>query len=260
MSFAVDLEAQPVPSNPGSELDNIISDTSEQIQTFGVLISQFNSQRRHLGSRRDNIQFRDTIDALEVRISALASAIQSLLMNINAAMGGKLEVSNRQIVAKERLAAEFRELSGVFVASSRHYADAKRNIPVKTPLASVEAKKLDETTPLVQTQVQEDDIEATELQYHILLSEERQREIARVSEGIREVNSIFKDLGQLVNSQGEQLDTIEDNILLMHGNTQQASRELNKAHEYQKKRGRWSCILLVFLCVFVLVVVLAVLA
>lgn len=260
MSFAVDLEAQPVASTPVSELDTIINDTSEQIQTFGVLISQFNSQRRHVGSKRDTMEFRDTVDALEGRISSLASAILALLMNINAAMSGKLAVTNRQIVAKERLSAEFRELSGTFAASKRQYGDTKRSVPVRTAPTPQETKRMDETTPLVQTQVQEDNVEETDLQYHLLLTEERQREIERVSEGIREVNSIFKDLGQLVTAQGEQLDTIEDNILQMHGNTQQASQELHKAHEYQKKKGRWGCIILVFLCVFVLVIVLAVLA
>lgn len=264
MSFAVDLEAQDAPSSPQSELDVIISNTSEQIQTFGTLMSQFNAQRKHVGSRRDNMAFRDSVDALESKISALSAAIKTLLMNVNAAMSGKLEVSNRQLVAKERLSNEFRELANAFTASQRQYADAKRNVPVRADIepsgVSRKASNATETTPLVQTQVDQDTIDATELQYHMLLSEERQREISRVSEGIREVNSIFKDLGQLVSVQGEQLDTIEDNILQMHGNTQQASRELQKAHEYQKRRGKWSCILLIFLCVFVLVVVLAVLS
>ena len=89
----------------------------------------------------------------------------------------------------------------------------------------------------VQTQVDQDLIDQTELQYHILLTEERNREIEQVTEGIMEVNSIFKDLSQLVHQQGEQVNTIEDNILQLHGNTQQASNELNKANEYQKQKG-----------------------
>ena len=102
----------------------------------------------------------------------------------------------------------------------------------------------------VQTQVDQDLIDQTELQYHILLTEERNREIEQVTEGIMEVNSIFKDLSQLVHQQGEQVNTIEDNILQLHGNTQQASNELNKANEYQKAKRKWSCILLVALCIF----------
>lgn len=272
MSFAnYDIEAQkPLlarsSSNTESELDSIIRNTSDQIQTFGLLISQFNSQRKLVGSKRDGFPLRDNLDRLLGEISGLDSAIHVLIMNVGKVMNssqkkGKIDVSNRQMMLKERLVSEFHYLHTNFSAYVKEYSEKKVLYPVQT-------KVPDESTPLieqpdqeqVQVQVQEQDIEASELQYHLLLTEERNREISQVAEGIREVNSIFKDLGALVNQQGEQLDTIEDNILQLHGNTQQASRELTKAHEYQKKKSKWSCIILTALCIFVLVMVLAVMS
>lgn len=292
MSFAnFDFEAQkplskrlngdqPPLKESSTELDNIIDKTSNQLQIFGGLVSQFDSQRRLIGSKRDSIHLRDNINELTKKISDLDTAIQSLILNISQLInkklnkrqqtsegnpGSRLEISNRQIVIKERLVTEFNELHKGFQNSTRQYQEKILSCPIKT----VAPSEITESTPLIsdtsqqQTQVQiedQDQVNETELQYHLMLTEERNREITQVTEGILEVNAIFKDLGELVTQQGEQLDTIEDNIFQLHGNVQQADKELRKADEYQRSKGKWSCILLVALCIFVLIIVLAVIS
>lgn len=264
MSFAnYDLEAQkPTPAaNGGSELDRIFSSTSTQIQLFGSLITQFNSQRRLVGSKRDSAELRETLDELQTRLSGLDSAISGLTVNINKAIDQSLEVSERQTMQKERLSQDYANLHKSFKQALDQYSHRKATVPLKdpeteeTPLLQDSA---DQKQQRQQRQLTQDQIDQTELQYHLLLTEERNREIDRVAASVQEVNSVFKDLSTLVNQQGEQLDTIEENVLELHGNTQQASRELHKAHEYQKRKGKWSCILLVALLVIVLVIVLAV--
>lgn len=272
---------QPPLKESSTELDRIIDKTSTQLQIFGGLVSQFDSQRRLIGSKRDSTHLRDNINELTKKISDLDTAIQSLILNISQLInkklnkpqqttsdgnpGSRLDISNRQIVIKERLVAEFNELHKGFQNSIRQYQEKKLACPIKTIVPS----EITESTPLIsgnsqqQTQMQiedQDQINETELQYHLMLTEERNREITQVTEGILEVNAIFKDLGELVTQQGEQLDTIEDNIFQLHGNVQQADKELRKADEYQRSKGKWSCILLVALCIFVLIIVLAVLS
>ncbi|CUM65228.1 uncharacterized protein PRCAT00002859001 [Priceomyces carsonii] len=290
MSFAnYDLESQtllklkrnPLPSAKQSEsqneLDEIINKTSKQLLVFANLISQFNSRRKQIGTRRDSSQLRDDLDEITHKIGDLGAAINTLIQNVSLLINKKqlndqknhLKITEKQIVIKERVTNEYNELNKQFQRLRRAYEEKKQNHLLN------EAKSQDaynERTPLVgheplqeQNQVQveeqvEDQIEDTDLQYHIALTQERNREIDQVTEGIQEVNAIFKDLGELVNRQGEQLDTIEDNILQLHGNTQQADQKLIKAHEYQKKKGKWTCILLTALCIFVLVVVLAILS
>lgn len=287
MSFAnYDLEAQrklnkSVEDTPKNELDSIITKTAKQLERFGGLVAQLDVQRRHVGTRRDCLPLRRNIDELVDKITEMEKAVESLVLNISLLVNKKLNepklannnndddapklnVTNKQVVIKERLVSEFYDLHKQFQKSIRIYNEKKKNYSVRERTNSVQ--QIDENTPLiaeepqmVQEQVLEDEtISETELQYHLLLTEERNREIDQVTHSITEVNSIFKDLGQLVLQQGEQLDTIEDNILQLHGNTHQALRELTKAHEYQKKKGKWTCIFLVALCVFVLIMVLAV--
>ena len=274
-------------SNSQNELDTIIDKASDQLQLFSNLISQFDAKRKLIGSKRDYIQLRDNANALISKISDMDSAIQILIENlshlINKKLGDKrqgtnddregssprLEITQKQMVIKERLVSEFNELHKQFQRSARQYTEKTRAYPVKDDIPIQEASN--ERTPLIENEhgktgqqmVQEpsqDQIDETELQYHLMLTQERNQNINQINEGILEINSIFKDLGELVNQQGEQLDTVEDNILQLSGNTQQAERELTKAHEYQKKKSKWSCILLFALCIFVLVIVLAVLS
>ena len=284
MSFAnIDLEAQKEPLLKGKdndanytspdELDTIIGKTSRQLLVFGNLISQFETQRKQIGTRRDTQELRNTIDVLTGKIQEMDRAILALIANLSTLINLKnsitasASISNRHIVIEERLSRQYSELSKAFNKSTKVYQEKKRITPLLTgPSKETEEQTKSEDTlatsqqeqEQVQTQVDQDLIDQTELQYHILLTEERNREIEQVTEGIMEVNSIFKDLSQLVHQQGEQVNTIEDNILQLHGNTQQASNELNKANEYQKQKGKWSCILLVALCIFLLVIVLIV--
>lgn len=179
---------------------------------------------------------------------------------------------------KDRIVSEFTILQGTFQALVRDYQAKKRAnaLPETTPLLKVKGESSrpgyvqdngaheqpasGQDPAQSQEQVQQDQVNELDLQYHVALTEERNRQIEQVQNGIREVNSIFKDLGELVNLQGSQLDTVEENILHMSGNAYSADRELSKANEYQKRKSKWSCILLCALCVFVLVVVLAVLS
>jgi syntaxin 7 len=255
-----------------NDLDAIISKTSYQVQTFASLVQQHDKQRRQLGTKRDCLQLRNNVNVLEVRIEDMEGAIKQLVNNLvqlinknqKLSKENSIEITSKQILIKERLTKEFSELQSLFHTARRQAEDKMRQAPIQA--------HVDEQTPLLdnpeqqqqqqqqQAQVDPDLVEQTELQYPRLLTEERNRELNQVSQGIQEVNSIFKDLSELVQQQGEQLDTVEDNILQLHSNAQGADRELQKAHEYQRRRSKWSCIFLVALCVFVLIVVLAVLS
>ncbi|ONH68247.1 Syntaxin-7 [Cyberlindnera fabianii] len=74
---------------------------------------------------------------------------------------------------------------------------------------------------------------------------------------VEEINSIYKQLGFLVQQQGHQVDTVENNMTNLANNAQNATQELRKADEYQKNKRKWSCVLLIFLVVFTLIIVLA---
>lgn len=288
MSFAnIDLEAQKSIRNgkiisghetqtkTQNELDIVINNTANQLQVFGNLISQFETQRKNIGTKRDNQHLRNSLDSLTDKLNDLEQALKNLVAslleiinrNLNENLDAKFEITNRQIIITERLLTEYNELHQQYSKSFKQYIEKKKAISMKvsetSPLLEESESQLRASQYQIQQQTQlqdQDIINETELQYHRLLTEERNREIEQAHQGIREVNSIFKDLGQLVRQQGDQLDLVEDNIAQLQSNTQQGSRELSKAHEYQKKKGKFTCIILVALCIFILVIVLAVIS
>ena len=94
MSFAnIDLEAQKEPLLKGKdndanytspdELDTIIGKTSRQLLVFGNLISQFETQRKQIGTRRDTQELRNTIDVLTGKIQEMDRAILALIANLS---------------------------------------------------------------------------------------------------------------------------------------------------------------------------------
>lgn len=280
MSFAnYDLEAQKLASKTKdavepeqtaaqNDLDLIISKTSDLVQTFAGLAQQHDKQRRQLGTKRDCLQLRNTISMLEVRIQDLEGAIKELVLNLvllidrNQKRATPIYITSRQALIKDRLTKEFGELQSQFRSARLQAADKMK----KTPIAA----QVDEQTPLLESQPEQqqqeqlqmdpDLVEQTELQYHMQLTEERNRELEQVSQGVQEVNSIFKDLSEFVKQQGEQLDTVAGNLSTLQGQTKDASDQLLKADESQRRRGKWSCIVLFVLCVVILLIVLAVLS
>lgn len=113
---------------------------------------------------------------------------------------------------------------------------------------------------LEQQQQMLDVVRQEDIDFQASLIQEREIEIRAIQEGIAEINSIFKDLGTLVTQQGEQIDSVEDNITDLATNTHSAVDELAKANEYQRKKRNMSLCVLIALIAVLAVVLIAALA
>ncbi len=80
------------------------------------------------------------------------------------------------------------------------------------------------------------------------LIEERDEAITDIAAAISEVNDTFKDLAQIVEDQGKDIDQIELNIGDAHNSTEEGVGHLVKADKLQKNYGRW-IIVLIFIIV-----------
>ena len=173
MSFAnIDLEAQKEPLLKGKdndanytspdELDTIIGKTSRQLLVFGNLISQFETQRRQIGTRRDTQELRNTIDVLTGKIQEMDRAILALIANLSTLINLKnsitasASISNRHIVIEERLSRQYSELSKAFNKSTKVYQEKKRTTPLLTrPSKETEEQTKSEDTLATSQQEQE---------------------------------------------------------------------------------------------------------
>lgn len=86
---------------------------------------------------------------------------------------------------------------------------------------------------------------------------EREAEIRNIEQGVTELNELFRDVAHIVSEQGEQLDTIANNVENTRDDTRGADVELRSAARYQKQaRGKMCCLLLI-LAVIMTVIILA---
>ncbi len=84
--------------------------------------------------------------------------------------------------------------------------------------------------------------------------ENRSIEISRIARSIHDLNSIFKDLGNLIVEQGTVLDRIDYNMENVVRDTNLANRELRKAEHIQKKSRVQKCIFVLVIFIFLNVV------
>jgi len=86
----------------------------------------------------------------------------------------------------------------------------------------------------------------------------REEEIGHIVESIQDLNSIFRDLAQMVSEQGEVVDRIDFNIENASIKVESGLKELQKAEKYQSKNRKMKCIMIllaVFLFLLFLLIV-----
>lgn len=99
---------------------------------------------------------------------------------------------------------------------------------------------------------------SNEILYHEDLINERGQTISNIQQGVQDINQIFKTLDKIVIQQGEQINSIEDNIGSYAVDTHLAMGELNRANEYQKKKSKWCFLILLILIVIFTILLIAI--
>ena len=87
---------------------------------------------------------------------------------------------------------------------------------------------------------------------------EREEEIRNIEQGVGDLNVLFQQVAQIVGEQGEQLDTIANNVENVRTDTRGADIELRSAARYQRQARSRACCLLLILAVILMIIVLAV--
>ncbi|CDR44079.1 CYFA0S13e02982g1_1 [Cyberlindnera fabianii] len=278
MSFAVDLEAQrdaqPTTDDSGeTKIGLIITKASNLLTDFANGVNGLERLIQLLGSKRDSRQLRKTIEDIRiVDLNDYKTQLEHLINDISHLIANNVNASSEDKFSEEKLRKEFDSVKNNFNQLKRRYSDRKSSIILKDRLSNKAALSDEsvtgsptagnEQTPLLQQQQQQQQqqqytLAQQDLDLHAVLAEERASEIKKIHGGVEEINSIYKQLGFLVQQQGHQVDTVENNMTNLANNAQNATQELRKADEYQKNKRKWSCVLLIFLVVFTLIIVLA---
>lgn len=117
-------------------------------------------------------------------------------------------------------------------------------------------EQLERQALLQQQQQRQAQVMGNVLEYNEALIEERDQGIAEIHRQIGEVNEMFQDLAVLVNDQGQQLLTIDDQITATAERTRDGGAQLIKAERSQRSaRNKCLCIWLVAALVLAVVII-----
>jgi syntaxin 7 len=117
-------------------------------------------------------------------------------------------------------------------------------------------EQLERQALLQQQQQRQAQVMGNVLEYNEALIEERDQGIAEIHRQIGEVNEMFQDLAVLVNDQGQQLLTIDDQITATAERTRDGGAQLVKAERSQRSaRNKCLCIWLVAALVLAVVII-----
>lgn len=84
----------------------------------------------------------------------------------------------------------------------------------------------------------------------------RQADILQVEQDVHDLHDMFKEMQNMVQEQGETLDTIENNIGVTHEQMDQAHDEIVEAEEYQNKARKKKCMLILILVIVIAAIIL----
>lgn len=259
MSFTnYDIEAQ-----RGGQNGSSLSELSLALTNFAAGLTRLDRLNHQIGTKRDGLKLREQIETTFQREDEALSTIRDQFLKAQMAT---ISSGERDNVILQKLKKELDRVGESYQALRRSYNEKKNSVTISSAIAEAadKANVSTEETPLLQQQQQQHQTQAQldqyDLEFHNLLVQQRENNIQEVRQGVEEINTIFKDINTLVLQQGAQVDTIESNIVHLTNDTQNAAQELLKANEYQRKKGKCSCIIFTVLTIVVLLILLAIFA
>lgn len=259
-------QAKPSATSGFAKQTNIISRRIFQITSN---ITQIQRLLQSISTKKDNSQSRNQLHTLlettRGSIKTASEDIKKLDDFSESEIGG-----DAARFTKSKLTRDFQSILASFQDVQRKSADYQKSYitTAKQAIQESEEAGADGDSPshagtLVQSQTQAQAprlLDTAEIEFNESLITERETEIQNIEQGITELNEIFRDLGTMVNEQGDLIDSIEANVDNVAVQTQGASVELARAQRYQRNsRNRMFCLMMILVLIFTIVLLAVVL-
>lgn len=92
----------------------------------------------------------------------------------------------------------------------------------------------------------------------IIEIQERHDAVKEIEKNLRELHQVFLDMAVLVQSQGEQLNDIENQVNRASSFVRGGTQQLEVARKHQKSSRKWTCYGIILLLIIILIIVLSV--
>lgn len=250
-------------------------DLMTKLFTLTGNISRLSSQIALLGTKRETERVKERVhDLLEETKDSLKDIGEGVKKiqswdDVSVSSACTCSGLGLMLITKSQPSQKYtqQKLTREFQATGREFQNVQRQALEKQRASATAARTaLDENNgegedsqQLGQLQSQEQLRLASqdEVDFQDSLIVEREAEIRNIEQGVSELNELFRDVAHIVSEQGEQLDSIAQNVDNTRTDTHGADLELRSAARYQKNARTKMCCLLLILAVILTIVLLA---
>ncbi|KAJ9149815.1 Syntaxin pep12 [Pleurostoma richardsiae] len=256
------LEAQERRGSPGfsddPEFDGLSQDLMNKLFKLTGNNSRLGTEIGHLGTRRDTARVRERVHELLEESRDLFKDVGEGVKKIQSWH----DVTSSQRYKQQKLSREFQTTLSEFQNLQRQALE-KQRATVSAARAAIEETEGGGHVSSEQIQQQQQQELARlapqdEVDFQDALIIEREEEIRNIEQGVGDLNVLFQQVAQIVNEQGQQLDTIADNVENVRTDTRGADYELRSAARYQRNARSKACCLLLILAVILTIILLAI--
>ncbi|KAK0613598.1 t-SNARE [Immersiella caudata] len=256
------LEAGRRGGSPGYSDDPEFSSLSQDLMNKLFRLNgnnqRLSSEISHLGTKRDTPRARERVHNLIEESTDMFKEVGEGVKKIQSWE----EVTPTQKYMQQKLSREFQTSLSEFQNLQRQALE-KQKASVTAARAAIETETGGSATSPQPLQLQEQELARLapqdDVDFQDALIMEREEEIRNIEQGVGDLNVLFQQVAQIVTEQGEQLDTIADNVENVRDDTRGGDRELRAAARYQKNARSTACCLLLVLAIIFTIVLLAVL-
>ncbi|XP_046573733.1 syntaxin-12-like [Haliotis rubra] len=253
------------PGNRGFSADEVFDQIRTNVFKINNGANVVDRAMKSIGSERDSVQLRDKIHETSQSTHQLVQTTMRLIKS-----AGSKRINKQQKLQLDRLRNDFQEAVQRYQSLQRKAAEKVKTTVIMSPKGSSSKPLVDlapyqddgtaDTSQLIQddrrAQLQEQQVI---IEDDLALIREREERIRQLESDILDVNEIFRDLGAMIQEQGETLDTIEANVEKAYGNVETGNEQLVKASQYQKSsRKKMCCLLVVFLVIAIIITIILV--
>jgi len=225
-----------------SEFNQLSETISSNIFTIQSSGSNLERALKSLGTRRDTQGLRDSIHVIQMSANQVVNQTsQELVQLASVAHTAGDRMFHLQV---ERLKSEFEK-------SLQRYSSLQKDVAGKMksilPFNHWEEKTTGEDGPTHLEEAAEkkhqklQELKQVEFEQEMLI--ERERRVRQIESDMIDVNQIMRELSAMVQEQGDNINSIENNIDRTQSHVEEGRQQLEKASSHQRKHRKWLCFL-----------------
>jgi len=230
------------PNQGRAEFNQLVDAIASNIFTIQTGGSNLERAMKLLGTKRDTQSLRDNIHVIQMSTNQVINQTsQDMAQLVVFARSDRIF-----LLQVERLKNEFEK-------SLQRYSTLQKDVAKKMkqvlPLHNWEyedASSSQDRQALLERAAEErhqklQTLKQVEFEREMLV--ERDERIRQIESDVIDVNQIMKELSAIVQEQGENLNSIENNIDQTYTHVEEGRQQLEKASSYQRTHCKWLCFL-----------------